>query len=306
MQEGPVKVNVWKELTAGAIAGSASVIVGHPFDTVKVQLQTSLAHRTDHSCVGVNFYLKRNSIISLFRGISAPLASVAAVNSITFYSFGLSKQVCEDVIGTRNNNTYAKLPIIIGGCASGLVKCLLLCPIEMIKCRLQIMGQHRLSAVHASCNFDVSSTGPFGIMKNILKSHGIRGLYHGYWASICREVPSCGFYFYSYDYVREKLNGYKSIQNKSNLLTSSIAGGISGCISWAIVYPLDVIKTRIQTNDLESKSFGRKSNVWHVGKNLVAEFGWKCLYRGFNVTVIRAFPVNAIIFPTYEFVLRCL
>jgi len=76
------------------------------------------------------------------------------------------------------------------------------------------------------------------------------------------------------------------------------AGGLSGTLSWAIVYPLDLIKTRIQS--LPHNCRARERGLVRVGSDVVRRHGWRALYRGFGITMMRAFPVNGIIFPTYE------
>jgi solute carrier family 25 (mitochondrial carnitine/acylcarnitine transporter), member 20/29 len=82
-------------------------------------------------------------------------------------------------------------------------------------------------------------------------------------------------------------------------LASAIAGGASGCITWAVVYPVDVVKTHIQTTPLDSP-------VSFVGsaRHLAAKHGWSVLFRGLGITLFRAFPVNGTIFPVYEFTLN--
>jgi hypothetical protein len=42
----------------------------------------------------------------------------------------------------------------------------------------------------------------------------------------------------------------------------------------------------------------------HIYRTTLDQYGWKFFFRGFGVTVLRAFPVNAIIFPVYEFTLQ--
>jgi len=37
-----------------------------------------------------------------------------------------------------------------------------------------------------------------------------------------------------------------------------------------------------------------------VLRNIVSEGGVSSLFRGLNITILRAFPVNAMIFPVYE------
>jgi solute carrier family 25 carnitine/acylcarnitine transporter 20/29 len=43
--------------------------------------------------------------------------------------------------------------------------------------------------------------------------------------------------------------------------------------------------------------------MYHVGASIVARHGWRRLFRGLGITLVRAFPVNGTIFPVYEFTL---
>ena len=82
------------------------------------------------------------------------------------------------------------------------------------------------------------------------------------------------------------------------------AGGLSGTLSWAIVYPLDLIKTRIQSLPHDCRAHER--DMVRVGSDVVRRHGWRALYSGFGITMMRAFPVNGIIFPTYEMTSKAL
>ena len=84
-------------------------------------------------------------------------------------------------------------------------------------------------------------------------------------------------------------------------IASAIAGGLTGALTWAIVYPFDVIKTQIQTAPINTPKHER--TIAAVTARLVKEHGWKHLFRGLSITCLRAFPVNGIIFPVYEYVL---
>jgi len=86
--------------------------------------------------------------------------------------------------------------------------------------------------------------------KDILKNHGITGLYRGWWSTCLREVPSFGMYFSSYDYFRDRL--IEEFPSAPNWLSSVFAGGLSGALTWAIVYPVDIIKSIIQTQPLST------------------------------------------------------
>ena len=84
----------------------------------------------------------------------------------------------------------------------------------------------------------------------IIKNEGYRGLYRGFTANFLRDVPSWGVYFCSYDFSKEKLSLMSDKIFHENLhpdrrryLITNLSGGIAGCVSWFMCYPLDVIKT---------------------------------------------------------------
>lgn len=128
-----------------------------------------------------------------------------------------------------------------------------------------------------------------------------------------REVPAFGGYFALYDIFKDSLSSFfakragitekeMAAQNHSALWASSaLAGGTTGALTWVIIYPFDIIKTRIQTAPMDTPL--EKRRLFHVGREIVRKEGVSALFRGLNITIIRAFPVNAIVFPVYEFVL---
>ena len=67
-----------------------------------------------------------------------------------------------------------------------------------------------------------------------------------------------------------------------------------GCASWISIYPLDVVKSRIQAAP------GRYLGMWDCATRSVREEGWSVLGRGLTACMMRAFVVNAAIFTAYE------
>ena len=97
-----------------------------------------------------------------------------------------------------------------------------------------------------------------------------------------------------------------SAASQSNLkphewASSALAGGCSGALTWALIYPFDVIKTRIQTTSMQTPPSQRRMSF--IYRSIVNQHGWRYLFRGLGITLFRAFPVNGIIFPVYEFTL---
>lgn len=298
---GENDVSFWQDFVAGGIAGSASVVVGHPMDSMKVRAQTSnmgiMASITEFGGVS-----------SLFRGMGPPLSAAAAVNAIVFSSYGVGSRFWDANIQDPSLTAHLDQPhdvwykAMACGSFAGLVQCLVICPMEHIKCRLQV--QHKGSAN----NFK----GPLQATQTILRNHGLSRLYQGWWSTVWREVPAFGLYFASYDYIKDKTNtflarqagiedlNHADMQHSHTWVASAFAGGVAGALTWGLVYPVDVIKTKIQTAPLDTPV--SNFSLYRMGSSIVAQHGWRYLFRGMSITLLRAFPVNGTIFPIYEFV----
>jgi len=72
-----------------------------------------------------------------------------------------------------------------------------------------------------------------------------------------------------------------------------MAGGLAGTLSWLLIYPADVIKTRIQIDGSKYDYSLRK-----CCRAMLRESNghYKIFFKGFTPTLVRAFPVNAITF----------
>jgi solute carrier family 25 carnitine/acylcarnitine transporter 20/29 len=70
-----------------------------------------------------------------------------------------------------------------------------------------------------------------------------------------------------------------------------LAGGLSGMCSWLFTYPIDYVKTLVQSDDLDNRKF--KSAVDCARKQYSAE-GYKTFFKGLGVTMLRSFPVNGV------------
>ena len=78
-------------------------------------------------------------------------------------------------------------------------------------------------------------------------------------------------------------------------LSTLVAGGLAGCASWLVIYPVDVVKSHVQTG-----STGASTNGLTVARELYRQYGIRAFTRGLGVTMLRAFPVNATVFYALE------
>lgn len=74
-----------------------------------------------------------------------------------------------------------------------------------------------------------------------------------------------------------------------------LCGGIAGCTTWTICYPIDTVKAKMQTYEGTDRLHLRK-----VILGLYREQGLRKLYRGIHVQLMRAFPSTASSLLIYE------
>jgi len=176
---------------------------------------------------------------------------------------------------------------IMAGAFAGLVQCTVLVPADRVKCLVQADGVSNAGGAR-------QYKGTLDCAKQVLKNEGIGGFYRGFVATASREIPSLGIYFTTYKYVSSVMRSIDSPYLNQTVGTV-LAGGTAGAASWLVVYPLDVIKTTIQTS-----TEALPNSIAGVAKFLYKKHGYRVFFKGLGTTVARAFPVNGITFAVYE------
>ncbi|ESO87755.1 hypothetical protein LOTGIDRAFT_194198, partial [Lottia gigantea] len=260
------------------------MVVGHPLDTIKVQLQTQAAHNRYESLKACVESVKNQSLVSFYRGLSWPLLSYGAINSVYF---GVYEKSLTWLTGHGICSKNSHVNMFIAGSMGGAAQLVIACPIDVIKVVLQSQIPHTKDE-----KLKKYYKGPVTAFRDILRVRGIAGLYRGIGAQLIRDIPSSGVYFFSFEYLRTHLSVFVSRDSK---LVSLLAGGTAGVISWLSILPLDVVKSRLQA-DTERKLF---TGFWNCAVKSYQEDGIRVFFRGGTMVSLRAFPVNAVIFLTY-------
>jgi Mitochondrial carrier protein len=76
---------------------------------------------------------------------------------------------------------------------------------------------------------------------------------------------------------------------------------VAGSVSWGVIVPLDVIKSRLQADNPQRP---RYRGMVHCAVSSFRQDGISVFGRGFWMVVGRAFPANAAIFFGYEHCMR--
>ncbi|XP_050439214.1 solute carrier family 25 member 45-like [Adelges cooleyi] len=192
---------------------------------------------------------------------------------------------------------YWHLDYFVSGCVAGFFSTLINIPVELVKTMLQ--------ASNISTRPTVSSEiGPIQLTRILYRQNGIRSLYSGGIVLLLRDVPATGIYMLSYEHIccllRYQTEEQRKPDDSFSWSIQVFAGGMAGVTSWAMILPLDVIKTKMMTDSGNSLYNG----IWDCIRTTYKSGGIMQFYQGFWVTCLRAFPVNSVAFLVYEFLLK--
>lgn len=179
--------------------------------------------------------------------------------------------------------------IALSGAFAGVVSSPFTAPLEHIRIRLQIQSG--------------KTEGPMALIRNIVREYGYRKLFHGYAATSLREIPGFFFYFLGYEFTVKSLTPEGQTVNDLPMWKFFTAGCVGGYSMWVTCYPFDVIKTKIQTGSLHPS---KHLSIAAVTKDIYKTAGIKGFYRGFVPCIVRALPVNAATFTSYELAMRAM
>ena len=121
-------------------------------------------------------------------------------------------------------------------------------PSEVLKTRLQLQGRYNNPYFNSGYNY--RST--LDATRTIIQQEGVAALFHGYRATILRDLPFSALQFAIYEQERKlamKWARSRDIGIPLEFATAGTAGGMAGVVTC----PLDVVKTRIQTQINQSQ-----------------------------------------------------
>jgi len=178
------------------------------------------------------------------------------------------------------------------GFLAGFFSSLTLCPTELVKCRLQAMRE-MATLNPSSSQPSVANVGPWSLCKQIFKDEGFKGFFHGLTSTFAREMPGYFFFFGGYEVSRYLLTPKGKTKDDIGPVRTVVCGGIGGVILWTVIFPTDVVKSRIQINKLNISMI---ACMRQIAKNE----GILALYNGLLPTVVRTFPATGALFLAYE------
>lgn len=280
-----------RSLAAGGVGGVCAVVIGHPFDLVKVRLQTAEKGVYTGAMDVVRKTIAREGLAKgLYAGVSAPLVGVTPMFAVSFWGYDVGKGLVErfSTVPVKNNTPqYSIAQISAAGFFSAIPMTIITAPFERVKVLLQIQGQKQLTPGEKP-----RYSGGVDVVRQLYKEGGIRSVFRGSAMTLARDGPGSAAYFATYEYVKRKLTPTDAEGNATGELSLPAvitAGGAAGVAMWIPVFPVDTVKSRLQSAE------GRPTIGGTIG-GLYRNGGIKSFFPGFGPALARAVPANAATF----------
>ncbi|RIB05761.1 mitochondrial carrier domain-containing protein [Gigaspora rosea] len=293
---------VIKECASGTVGGIAQVLVGQPFNTVKVRLQTQIPGQPPLYSNMLDCVRKtsKEGFSAFYKGTTMPLVGIGACVSIQFAVLEHMKRFFNEINNERNGDKTSVLTnsqLFLSGAAAGIANSVLSGPIEHIRTRLQVQITPTQSNSFAKKSMLYS--GPIDCIKKIYSSYGIRGIYKGQMITMAREFQGYGTYFFLYELLKRTEGKGREIESWKAYLY----GALAGYGMWLIIYPTDLLKSKLQRDGFTPQTRKYKNALDCFARTYRYE-GLRGFFKGFGTVMLRAGPVNASTFMAYELAMK--
>ncbi|CBQ69955.1 conserved hypothetical protein [Sporisorium reilianum SRZ2] len=288
-----------KGFVGGTVSGLTKLLVGHPFDTIKVRMQCSALGTYTGPLDCFLQLARRESLLGLYKGATPPAFGWALTDSVLLGSLHNYRRLFaritspsrgeEDDVRTLEIKYHA-----LAGLLAGWTNSFVTTPVELLKAKLQMQTQRvslPLPGQVAAAKSEFS--GPLDCIRQIVRQRGVVGLWHALPATLLFR-SSFAAMFGSYEYFQRLL----SSSSLSPATVTFISGGLAAEVFWLTAFPADVIKNRMMADNIANPKYTNIRAAWLSAWNARGkDVAWwkkvRGVYTGFLPCLLRAFPTNA-------------
>mmetsp|Transcript_38562 Transcript_38562/g.64045 ORF Transcript_38562/g.64045 Transcript_38562/m.64045 type:complete len:304 (+) Transcript_38562:11-922(+) len=272
-------------MISGASAGVAENVIMYPVDLVKTRAQAATS--ADHVHYrglshAIREILKHEGVRGLFKGVGALGLGAAPSHALYFATY----EACRKAFGAEHG--YHSVSTGAAAVIGTLVEDFVMCPWDVIKQRIQLHRQGERTMRECA--------------RQIYREEGLRAFWLSYPTTLAMKIPFTAIHFPAYEAMRLMLHKEAHLHGTALDMTS---GAVAGALAAGLTNPLDVVKTRLQTQSGYSQDKVYSGFTMAVGR-IWAEEGPRAFWRGVRERMIFQAPSGAICWATYEFANRVL
>eukprot|EP01104_Vermistella_antarctica_P010198 TRINITY_DN269_c0_g1_i2.p1 TRINITY_DN269_c0_g1~~TRINITY_DN269_c0_g1_i2.p1 ORF type:complete len:361 (+),score=72.24 TRINITY_DN269_c0_g1_i2:402-1484(+) len=271
---------------AGAIAGVAEHCGMYPLDTLKTHIQAYKpgSERKIPSVIQTSKEIFRSGgIRAFFRGLTAMASGAGPAHAVYFGVY----EGFKDKFG-GNKRGHQPLATGAAGVIAQVCADTVFTPLDSVKQKMQLNVNHYKNM--------------FDCVSKVAAREGLfLGFYAGYTTALTMNVPYALCYFTAYESLKHQLAPHNRDEHRP--IHHILAGGGAGILAAAVTNPLDVAKTRLQTQGEVGKTYlGMRDAL----SKLWLEEGWRGYLYGIRPRMAFHSMSAALCWTTYEYMKRLL
>lgn len=270
-----------ESVIAGGLAGLLSRFVISPLDVLKIRLQLDTARvpsgawREPVVWGTAKQLLVKEGITAFWKGNVPAELMYVLYGASQFSAYKLAVELTQRELQSLSTNTQH----FIAGASAGCAATLATYPLDLLRTRLASDTDRSIRRRLA------------GTVTDILAQEGPRGLYRGLKPAVASIVPSMGVFFLVYEEIRRVLQA--SPQLDAMPAPEVVAGLVAGGISKASVFPLDVVRKRLQVQGIQGRQM-YPPTILGTARSIAVHEGVRGLYKGFMVSILKTAPASAV------------
>ncbi|KAB8233789.1 calcium-binding mitochondrial carrier protein [Aspergillus alliaceus] len=301
---------------AGGIAGAVSRTATAPLDRLKVYLIAQTGSKSAAVCAAkdgaplraagkasksladaVKELWRAGGIRSLFAGNGLNVLKVMPESAIKFGAYESAKRAFARLEGHNDPKRLAPTSQFLAGGFGGMVAQCFVYPLDTLKFRMQCetveggLKGNKLIAATA---------------RKVWNKNGLYGFFRGLPLGLVGMFPYAAIDLTTFEYLKRGLLARKARLHHCheddvplNNFTTGAIGALSGGFSASVVYPLNVLRTRLQAQGtvLHPTTY---SSIGDVARKTIQAEGFRGLYKGITPNLMKVAPAVSISYVVYE------
>lgn len=136
-------------------------------------------------------------------------------------------------------------------------------------------------------------------IKSIWNEGGLMGFFRGNGLNVVKVAPESALRFYTYEMLKRAIVTAQGGEDKAEIgpMGRLLAGGLAGAVAQSAVYPMDLVKTRLQTHVPDG---GKFPSIGQMTRDIWVQEGPRAFYRGVVPSLIGIIPYAGIDLAAYE------
>ncbi|GMT22158.1 hypothetical protein PFISCL1PPCAC_13455, partial [Pristionchus fissidentatus] len=289
---------------AGLASGVATRALGQPLDVLKIRFQLQEEPIGGQKSGKYRGVIQSIRLIAREEGVRAfwkghvPAQGLSAVFGLVQFS---AYEWCSKRITVAGHVSKAASDFVAGTLAGSLAMTASM-PLDVIRTRL--VAQAQMSNGDTEGPRRVVYRGTLHAITTIGRTQGPVGYFRGWLPSVAIVAPSAGLQFWFYNAICARLDALTDADGSSSS-NRLVAGAAAGALARTLLYPLDIMRHRLQMNGFERASFFGATSDYSIGlarsvAHVARTEGVRGMFKGLWPSQLKSAVSSGLAFFFYE------